>query len=153
MYGISQNPNTKDYITVSQDKYYCEKCGEKYTDYIVNTNNKWCKPCSINYFKNSFTGWTSGNDIIDDFIQKMQLKIDTYNDIILEWIPYNQFVNVKKIGKDDDNITHIYSALWNDGLLHYSNNKKEYIRKPNMKVTLKCLNNSQNIICEFLNEV
>jgi hypothetical protein len=146
MYGISQNPNTKDYIMVLQDKYYCEKCGK----YIYN---KWCKPCSINYFKNSFTNWTSENDIIDDFIQQMQLKFYKYNDTILEWIPYNQFVDVKEIEKFDDNITTVYSALWNDGLLHYSSDKKEYIRKPNMKVTLKCLNNLQNIIYEFLNEV
>jgi ribosomal protein L37AE/L43A len=148
VYGISQNPNTKDYIIVLQDKYYCEKCGKKYT----NVYDKWCKPCSINYFKNSFTNWTSGNNIIDDFIQKMQLKINRYDDIILELIPYNQFVDVKEIGKDDDNTT-IYSALWNDGLLHYSSDKKEYIRKPNMKVTLKWLNSLQNIIYEFLNKV
>jgi hypothetical protein len=151
MYGISQNPNTKDYIIVIvlQDKYYCEKCGKKYK-YI---EEQWCEPCSINYFKNSFTNWTSGNDIIDDFIQKMQLKINSYYDVILEWIPYNQFVNVKEIEKFDDNITTIYSALWNNGLLHYNSDKKEYIRKPNMKVTLKWLNSSQNIIYEFLNKV
>jgi hypothetical protein len=153
MYGISQNPNTKDYIIVLQNKYYCEKCGEKYTGYIENINNKWCNPCSINYFKNNFTNWTSGNDIIDDFIQKMQLKINRYDDMILEWIPYNQFVDVKEIEKFDDNITTIYSALWNGGLLHYNSDKKEWIRKPNIKVVLKCLNNSQNIIYEFLNEV
>jgi hypothetical protein len=149
MYGISQDPDTNNYIIVLQDKYYCEKCGKGYT----NTNNKWCKPCSINYFKNRFTSWTSGNDIIDDFIQKKQLQIDKYNNIILEWIPYNQLVNVKEIEKDDNNIATIYLALWNNGLLHYSSDKKEWIRKPNIKVVLKCLNNSQSIIYEFLNEV
>jgi hypothetical protein len=148
MYGISQNPDTKDYIMILQDKY-CEKCGKEYSILYY----KWCKSCHINYFKNNFANWTSGNDIIDDFIQKMQLKINRYDDIILEWIPYNQFVDVKEIEKFDDNITTIYSALWNDGLLHYSSDKKEYIRKPNMKVALKCLNNSQNVIYEFLNEV
>jgi hypothetical protein len=148
MYGISQDPDTKNYIMILQDKY-CEKCGKEYTD----IEDKWCKPCQISYLKNNFTNWTSGSEIIDNFIQTMQLKIDSYYDIILEWIPYNQFVNIKEIGKDDDNIATIYSALWNDGLLHYSSDKKEWIRKPNIKVVLKCLNNSQNIIYGFLNEV
>ena len=26
---------------------------------------------------------------IDNFIQEIQLKINKYNDIVLEWIPYN----------------------------------------------------------------
>jgi hypothetical protein len=130
-------------------EYRCNKCEEIYTD----VDNKWCEPCLINHLKNNFTNWTSGNEIIDDFIQKTQLKIDTYEDIILEWIPYNQFVDVKETGKDDDNIATIYSALWNDGLLHYNSDKKEWIRKPNIKVVLKCLNNSQNIIYELSNKV
>jgi hypothetical protein len=148
MCGISQNPDTKNYIMILQNIYYCEKCGNKY----VNAINKWCKLCLINYLKNNFTNWTSGNDIINDFIQKMQLHIDRYNDIIPEWIPYNQFVDVKEI-KNDDNTATIYLALWNNGLLCFNDDKKEWIRKPNIKVTLKYLNNSQNIIDEFLNEV
>ncbi|CAB4489817.1 unnamed protein product [Rhizophagus irregularis] len=31
IYGISQNPNTKDYIIVLQD-VYCKECGEEYAD-------------------------------------------------------------------------------------------------------------------------
>jgi hypothetical protein len=46
-----------------------------------------------------------------------------------------------------------YSALWNDGSLRYNNVKKEWIRNPNEKVVLICLNNSQNIIYEFLSKV
>jgi hypothetical protein len=129
-------------------EYRCNKCEEVYTD----IDKKWCEPCQINHLKNNFTNWTSGNEIIDDFIQDMQLKIISY-DKILEWIPYNQFVDIKEIGKDDDNIATIYLALWDDGLLHYNSDKKEWIRKPNIKVALKCLNNSQNIIYEFSNEV
>ncbi len=81
MYGISYNSITKNYILVfqilqgEQLEIYCEVCYEKYTDVAYN----WCKPCHINYLKNNFTSWTSGNEKIDDFIQKMQF----------EWIPYN----------------------------------------------------------------
>jgi hypothetical protein len=50
--------------------------------------------------KKNFTNWTSKNEKIDKFIQEMQLKINDYNDIIVEWIPYEQFNNIKKINKD-----------------------------------------------------
>jgi hypothetical protein len=66
-------------------EYRCNKCEEIYAD----IDNKWCKPCQINYLKNNFTNWTSENEIIDDFIQRKQSRIDKYDDIILEWIPYN----------------------------------------------------------------
>ena len=69
MYGISQNPDTKDYIMVLRYEH-CEKCDEKYTyDYT-------CMSCLKNYLKKNFTNWTSGNEQIDEFIQKRQLKID-----------------------------------------------------------------------------
>ncbi|CAB4417931.1 unnamed protein product [Rhizophagus irregularis] len=145
MHGISQNPDTKDYIIILQD-IYCEKCGEQYT----NKYNKWCEPCHINYFENEFKNWTSGNEIIDDIIQEIQLKINSFNDKIVEWIPYNQFINIEEIGKIDDNTATIYSALWNNGLLHYNEYKKEWIRNPNLKVTLKCFRDSQDIFDKLL---
>ena len=93
----------------------------------------------------------SGNKKIDDFIKEMHLRIKEYKDIIFEWIPYNQLNNIEEISRGD--LATIYSAIWNDGLLHYNDNEEEYERKPNKKVTLKCLYNSQDIIKEFLNEV
>ena len=84
----------------------------------------------------------------------MQLKINKPRDLIVEWIPYSQFdeINViKEIGKQ--NLTTMYSAIWKDGPLQYISYKKEYSRKSNKKVALKCLHNSQNISSEFLNEV
>ena len=83
----------------------------------------------------------------------MQLNIDNYHDIVFEWIPYNQFNDIKEIGKSA--FATIYSAIWKDGLLSYSSNKKKLIRKSNQLVVLKCLtlNNSENITNEFLNEV
>ncbi|CAB5364768.1 unnamed protein product [Rhizophagus irregularis] len=141
MYGISQHPDTKDYIIVLQD-IYCEKCTRVY--------NKWCKPCYRNYFINEFKNWTSGNEIIDDIIKKVQLKIIP-NDTVVEWIPFNQFINIKEIEKVDDNTT-IYSAIWNNGPLYYNTNIKEWIRNPNIKVALKCFNDSQDIIDELLSK-
>src|SRR6266498_3803648 len=93
---------------------YCENCGEIYTN---NIWDKWCKPCQINNFKKNFANWTSGNAKIDEFIQEMQLKISGYNDAVVEWIPYNQFSNIKEISKGG--FATVYSAIWKDGPLEY----------------------------------
>jgi hypothetical protein len=143
-YGLSQNPDTGVYILVF-DKYYldsyCEICGSTYVDY-------WCKSCQINNLRNNFPNWTSGNVKLDDFIQKMQLKINDSNNVIFEWIPYNELTDIKKIGNGNT-----YSAIWNDGPLYYSNVRRKYKRKLNEKVLLKYLYNSQSINNTSLNEV
>src|SRR3954449_11847848 len=122
----------------------CKKCGEQYMNEI-NTIYEWCKSCQINNIK---TNWTSENE---NFIQEMQLKIKDPRDIIFEWIPYNQLDSIKAINKGD--YATVYSALWKDGPLQYNYAKKEYIRKSDKNVSLKCLHNSQKITNEFLNEV
>jgi hypothetical protein len=128
-YGISQNPDTKVYILVFSNNYlnyYCKTCGNKY-------NDNWCKPCRINQLKNDFTNWTSGNEKIDDFIQKKQLEPKSY--LTFEWIPYNKFIDVEEIGNNC-----LTTAIWKDG--------------PSCKkVCLKYLHNSQDINDEFLIEV
>ena len=73
----------------------------------------------------------------------MQLKIKNKDDIIFEWIPYNKLDNIEEINKGD--FATVYSAIWKDGPLNYDDNKKEYLRRPDKKVTLKCLHISQNI--------
>ncbi|CAB4413169.1 unnamed protein product [Rhizophagus irregularis] len=146
IYGISQNPNTKDYIIILGD-CYCKKCGNQYTD----MGNEWCKSCQINYLKNNFANWTSGNKKIDELIQEMQLKIKNCGDIIVEWIPYYQFSNIKKIGKGG--FSTVYSALWKNGLLRCNTNYEKLEREYSIEVALKCLNNSQDISNGLLNEV
>ncbi|GES73492.1 kinase-like domain-containing protein [Rhizophagus clarus] len=78
-------------------------------------------------FKNNFDKWTSGNELIDSFIQKMQLKID-YGAFVFEWIPYDKFIDIKetRVGK-------FAMAIWKDGPLYYDK------RKPNEKILLKYL--------------
>jgi hypothetical protein len=121
----------------------CEKCNEQ-------INGEWCKSCRINFFKENFTNWTSENKRIDDFIQEVQLNISC-KDIVFEWIPYNQFNNIKEIERD--NFSTLKLSIWNNGPLSYNNDKKEWIREPNKKVALRCLFNSHNNINEFINEV
>ena len=102
----------------SQNKK-CYTCDE------IHTNEfKWCDQCHINYFRERFTNWTSGNEKIDNFIQEMRLKIDKYDDIIFEWIPYNQFSDIKEIGKCG--FATVYSATWKNGPLNYNKDIKKY---------------------------
>ena len=76
----------------------------------------------------------------------MQLKTDEGDDLVFEWLPYNQFSDIKEIGKGG--FATVYSATWKDGPLLDNDTKG-----PSKKVALKCLHNSQNITNEFLNEV
>jgi hypothetical protein len=89
--------------------------------------------------------WTSGNKIIDNLIQEMLI-----NNTIFEWIPYNQFDEIIKTGKNNS-IT-VYSAIWKDGPFYYGN-FNEYKRYSNKEVALKCLQNSQNNIEILISEV
>ena len=91
----------------------------------------------------------SGNKQIDNFIQEMQLKRSSHDDIVFEWIPYNQFNNIEEVSKGD--FATVHSAIWKDGPLSYYDDY--YTRKSDKKVVLKYLCNSQNITNEFLNEV
>src|SRR3954453_12090215 len=104
-------------------------------DYIIVHQDVYCKM------------WcTSGSKKIDDLVQEMQLKISSQDDIVFEWIPYNQFNNIKEIGKCD--FATVYLAMWKDGPLYYSDINKKYKRESNKKVALKVLYKSQNITNE-----
>ncbi|UZO16959.1 uncharacterized protein OCT59_008325 [Rhizophagus irregularis] len=113
IYGISQNPDTNNYILV--------------------------------------LAWAIGNKKIDNFILEMQLKINDYNDIVFEWIPYHQFGDIEAVG--EGGFSTVYSAIWKDGPLEYDVDKKIYNRDPNKVIALKCLHNFQSITDKFLNEV
>ena len=114
MYGISQNPDTGNYIFILM--------------------------------------WTSGNEKIDDFIQERQLKINNDDDIVFEWIPYNQFNEIKETEKNG--LITVYSALWKDGPLYKKHQQdKNYTRDSNKKVALKYLYNLQESIDSLIDEV
>ncbi|GES91814.1 kinase-like domain-containing protein [Rhizophagus clarus] len=115
IYGITQDPDTNNYFLVIQDGY-CEGCGGIYTE----MKYKWCKPCQI-----KLKNWDSGNKIINNLIQSMQSYINGQNDIIFEWILYDQLSNIEKIGNNSG----FAIATW----------------KSNMVINLKYLPNPQNM--------
>jgi hypothetical protein len=106
--------------------------------------NIWYKRCKVC----QFTKW-SGNKKIDNFIQETRLKINKYDDTIFEWIPYNQFIDIKKIG--EHSFTTVYLAKWKDGPLKYNKNINKYERHMGSKLVLNVFHNLQ--IDEFLCEV
>ena len=127
---------------------YCEKCGIKY----INKLNKWCTICKVS----NITNCASGDKRIDEFIQGMKLDVEYDDDIIVnikvfEWIPYNQFNNIKEIIKNS--YVTVYSAIWKDGPLVYNHIVEEFVRYSDGKVILKCLYNSQNMINDVLDKV
>src|SRR5688572_25819114 len=72
----------------------------------------FCEHCVQNYLKSKFSIWTSGNEVIDNLIQKCQMKIFRTNSII-EWIPYNNIQNIKFLTRGG--CSEIYTAIWSDG--------------------------------------
>jgi hypothetical protein len=95
--------------------------------------------------------WTSENKEIDDFVQEMQLKMEDCYDTVFEWIPYDQFGNIKKTG--NNGLMTAYTAIWKNGPLLYNYYYDGYIRNSNKEVALKCLHNLQNPIEFLINEV
>jgi hypothetical protein len=127
----------------------CEECRQP------NTGDFWCQSCNSKHFQQDFNKWTSGNKEIDEFIQTFQLNA-TCRQEVLEWIPYEKFENIKYLAKGGFGIVH--KAKWIDGYIEYwdiSQNKwHRWTNKwTDEGVVLKCLNNSQNLTMDFLQEV
>ncbi|GBC18563.1 kinase-like domain-containing protein [Rhizophagus irregularis DAOM 181602=DAOM 197198] len=108
--------------------------------------NSWCQ-CK---FQQNFKNWTSGNDEVDQFIQKAQLKANKDREI-LEWIEYDRFDNVEYLTKGGFGT--IYKAIWKDGCIEEWDSKNNQWKRlkysdeknKNFPVVLKSLHNSQNI--------
>ncbi|GBC13739.2 kinase-like domain-containing protein [Rhizophagus irregularis DAOM 181602=DAOM 197198] len=106
-YGISQNPNTKEFILVLRPKNYCENCGKKYNNKF-EIDNKNCMSCQTNH----------ENKKISDLIQEMRLDLDhSKSNTIFEWIPYDQFDDIREIDKvktySNRKIVHCYFHMGN----------------------------------------
>jgi hypothetical protein len=120
--------------------------------YGISQNSDTGDYVFVQSYNINLINWISGNEKIDNFIQKRQLKINNYDDIILEWIPYNQFNEIEETGKND--LIASYSAIWKDGPLHKKHKyDKNYTRDSNKRVGLKYLHNSQESIDSLINEV
>ncbi|RIB14065.1 kinase-like domain-containing protein [Gigaspora rosea] len=72
---------------------------------------------------------------------------------IIEWIPFNKLANIKYLAKGGFGT--VFKAVWIDGYIINinSNLENEWIRRPQINVCLKSLDNSKDISREFLEEV
>ncbi|RIB25779.1 kinase-like domain-containing protein [Gigaspora rosea] len=121
----------------------CEECNQ-----LCNSSG-WCNHCCAKRFQQDFKNWTSGNDIVDKFIQDVQLKACN-SDETLEWVPFEKFKDVTYLSKGGFGT--VYRARWPDGyILRW--NKTKWDRSFDKDVCLKSLNDSTDISSEFLQEV
>lgn len=101
----------------------CFQCKRKYT------GPRWCLSCEAHLFEANFNTWTSGNQELDNFIRKTQLESTTSDDF-LKFIPFNQFTQLKEIGRGG--FSTVYSARWqvnrlNGTLSHWVANMEQQI--------------------------
>jgi hypothetical protein len=129
-------------------KYYfgnCQICNQE------RTGEFWCQQCESLAYQKNFEKWASGNEDIDALIRKTQMNAKG-NWQVWEWIPYNQFKDISRLGKGCFGT--VYLATWLDGPRDNLNRDTQRVeRRPNEKVVLKVLHNSQKINVDFLKEV
>ncbi|GBC00572.1 hypothetical protein RclHR1_00390026 [Rhizophagus clarus] len=115
------------------------------------TGKEWCQPCNAKRLKDNFKNWTSGNEIIDEFIQQSQLDAVCYLNYV-EWIPIEKFQNITYIA--EGGFGKVYSAEWPEGHIEcWDIENKIWRRCRNSKYALKSVNNSSDISSDFLNEI
>ena len=121
----------------------CNKC--KLTRY----SDRFCEGCISLQLQS--TNLTSGNNIIDDFIQQCQMK-SSLPTCILEWIHFEQSEKVTKL--TEGGFSSIFTATWTRGrIFDYDENTKEFSYYEEQLVVLKSLNNSSNPGKGFFDEV
>jgi hypothetical protein len=141
---------TKDYdrdkVTFNTGtKRICENCKQ------ICLATLYCECCIRNYLKTNFTNWTSGNDDIDNLIQKCQMETTRPN-VIAEWIPYHNLKNIEYLTKGG--CSEIYTADWPIGRYdEWDSKKQQLIRIANHKVILKKLENVESANQSWFEEV
>ncbi|EXX52928.1 Cmk2p [Rhizophagus irregularis DAOM 197198w] len=133
---LTKNYDRDKVITNSGTKRICENCKKKCLATL------YCEYCIQNYLKTNFKNWTSGNNDIDDLIQKCQIKTIGPN-YIVEWIPYNNLENIKYLTKGG--FSEIYTADWINSFYKEWDSKNQQLKRfGSVKVVLKKLENVES---------
>ncbi|EXX54219.1 Cla4p [Rhizophagus irregularis DAOM 197198w] len=131
-------------LTNEGTKRICENCNQ---ECLATT---YCENCIRNYLKANFSNWTSGNDIIDNLLQECQMKIIA-QDLISEWIPYNNLQNIKYLTRGG--FSEIYTADWIDGkFFDWDSEGQQLKRIGSLYVVLKRLGNIENANQSWIEE-
>src|ERR1051325_9147441 len=126
-------------------KRICENCQNECLATL------YCEHCVRNYLKANFSKWTSGNNDVDNLIQKCQMET-IRADRIVEWIPYDNLQNIKYLTRGG--YSEIYTADWNDGHYEEWDSKEKKLKRLAMRgVVLKKLENVENANRNWFEEV
>ncbi len=126
-------------------KRVCENCKQECFATL------FCELCVRNHLKANFSNWTSGNNEIDNLIQKCQMET-LIPHVIIEWIPYNNLQNIKYLTKGG--CSEIYTANWIGGnYFQWDSNKQQLIRSGTRQVILKRLKNVESANRSWFEEV
>ena len=126
-------------------KRICENCQDECLATL------YCEHCVRNYLKANFSKWTSGNNEIDNLIQKCQMETLGPN-MIIEWIPYNNLQNIKYLTKGG--CSEIYTAGWINGrYFEWDSNERQLKRFGERAVVLKKLENIESANKSWFDEV
>ena len=127
------------------EKRICENCSKECLATL------YCEYCVRNYLKANFSNWTSGNDNIDNLIQKCQIET-VIPEVIVEWIPYNKLQYIKYLTKGG--CSEIYTADWIDGYyIEWDSKEQQLIRFGEHSVILKGLENVESANQSWFEEV
>src|ERR1043166_10124873 len=120
-------------------KRICENCQDECLATL------YCEHCVRDYLKANFSKWTSGNNDIDNLIQKCQMETLS-PDMIIEWIPYNDLQNIKYLTKGG--CSEIYIANWINGRYFEWDSKERKLKREHefetQAVALKKLENVES---------
>ncbi|RIA87280.1 hypothetical protein C1645_878138, partial [Glomus cerebriforme] len=117
-------------------KRICEYCNQECLATL------YCECCVLNFLKANFSNWTSGNNNIDDLIQRCQMET-LLPQMVVEWIPYNNLQNIEYLTKGG--FSEIYTADWIDGRYYEWDSKEQQLKRfGTIKVILKRLGNIEN---------
>ena len=123
----------------------CENCNQECLATL------FCEYCVQNYLKANFSNWTSGNNNIDNLIQKCQLEA-LLPERIIEWIPYDKFQNIEYLTKGG--FSEIYKAIWIDGRYDEWDPKEQQLKRFGaQEVVLKGLENVESANQSWFEEV
>ncbi|CAI2173804.1 19263_t:CDS:2 [Funneliformis geosporum] len=148
----TRNSDFTDFALISLNGTYnsnfskCLDCARE------QSSAEWCKICEINAFKENYKNWKIDNIFIKNFIKHNQLNATKSADY-LEYIDIKQFDLVENTNKGGSFST-IFSAVWMEGPRWIWDKEVEQLtRNGPINVSLKRLNNPQNISKEYLNQV
>src|SRR4051812_43079186 len=123
-------------------KRICENCRDECLATL------YCEHCVRNYLKEKFSNWTSGNNDIDNLIQKCQMETINPN-MVIEWIPYDNLQNIKYLTKGG--CSEIYTADWIDKRYEEWDSKEKQLKR--LGIVLKKLENVESANRSWFDEV